>query len=145
MPDGALHDATEPMRNHGSAFPVTISGSTGSTVTASRTSCQVASPIRISPSGAACSNRAATFIASPGATVRPNGYRRPPPRQYSRQSVLHSHPPTAHPVSGDEVECGSEFAGGTDGAKCVILVGHGHAKDRDNGIADELLNRPTVS
>ena len=59
--------STETSRNAGtgSDFPFNVSGSTGSATTASWTSACVASPINTSPGAAACSNRAATFTASP--------------------------------------------------------------------------------
>ena len=64
------HRSTETSRyaGTGSAFPFSVSGSTGSATTASRTSASVASPISTSPGAAACSNRAATFTASPVAS-----------------------------------------------------------------------------
>src|SRR3954469_23700471 len=53
----------------GSVFPFTATGSSWSATTASRTSWYVSAPIRISPTPAACSRRAATFTASPAASV----------------------------------------------------------------------------
>ncbi len=52
-------------------FPLS-SSSSGSTRTASRTSCSVSSPSRISPGPAACSSRAATLTASPVTSVSPS-------------------------------------------------------------------------
>ena len=73
-------DRDEPVgRRPARALPFSSSGSTASTVTASRTSAEVSAPIRISPGAAACSSRAAMFTASPvTSVVRP---RRPRPRR----------------------------------------------------------------
>jgi hypothetical protein len=55
----------------GSPLPFRANGATGSTVTASRTSCQVRSPMRTSPGAGARSRRAAPFTASPTTTSWP--------------------------------------------------------------------------
>ncbi len=62
---GASSTETSRYAGTGSDFPFNVSGSTGSATTASRTSACVVSPISTSPGAAACSNRAATFTASP--------------------------------------------------------------------------------
>jgi len=56
-------------RRTGSAFPFNSNGSTSSASTAADTSAYVAVPISTSPGSAACSSRAATFIASPVASI----------------------------------------------------------------------------
>jgi hypothetical protein len=71
MPGRVGPDAEEPEAATGSPLPFRANGATGSTVTASRTSCQVRSPMRTSPGAAACSSRAATFTASPTTTSWP--------------------------------------------------------------------------
>ena len=62
---GARLDRQQAVGRDSSALPLSSSGSTAVTCTASRTRRSVSSPIRISSSVAACSSRAATLTASP--------------------------------------------------------------------------------
>ncbi len=65
---GAPRTVSSRKAGTGSDFPFNVSGSTGSTATASRTSASVGSPTSTSPGSAACSSRAATLTASPVAS-----------------------------------------------------------------------------
>ena len=116
----------------GSDFPFNVSGSTGSATTASCTSACVASPISTSPGAAACSNRAATFTASPVASrsARPGHHLArvhadPAADPQLRQRIPHLHRRPAGPQR-------------------IVLVRRGDAEHRHHRVADELLHRPAV-
>ena len=114
--------------------------------TASRTSRQVESPIRVSPGSAACCSRAATLTASPVARL--------PPARASPTTTAPVLTPTRIAISRPRSRAEGRvqgrqrdlhLGGGADGPERVVLVDDRDAEDRHDRVADELLDRPTVA
>ena len=130
--------ATRRNAGTGSRFPFNSSGSTASTITASRTSDSVAAPIRISPGGAACSSRAATLTASPVTSVSPSPATTSP--------VL---TPVRNESATDELLAErrqplADLRHGPYRPQRVVLVRDGDAEHSHRRVADELLHRAAV-
>ena len=97
--------------------------------------------MRISPSPAACSNRAAVLTASPVTSVSPV------PAPVTTSPVLmpmridNRAGAQAGVRSLDRVE---ELRGRADGPQRIVLVGGRHAEDGHHRVPDELLNSSAV-
>ena len=118
----------------GSDFPLSASGSTASTRTASRTSERVPAPIRISPGGAACSSRAATLTASPVTSVSPS-----PPTTTSPVLM-----PSRASSPCSAIAC-AHLRRRSDGAERVVLVRDRNPEHRHDRVACELLDAAAVA
>ena len=130
--------ATSRNAGTGSRFPFSSSGSTGSTVTASRTSDSVSAPIRISPGGAACSSRAATLTASPVTSVSPSPATTSPVftpvrKKCDRELLAERRQPLA------------DLGHRAHRPQRIVLVRDRDAEHRHRRVSDELLHRAAMA
>src|SRR5262245_24031041 len=100
----------------------------------------VVSPTSTPPGGAAACSRAPMFITSPAAMPSP---------ERASASRATSASPVAMPTrtwssSPGRSSFSSAIASCADGALGVVLVHHGGAEERYDGVADELLHRAAV-
>ena len=132
--DTSSHAARAPERREPArSCPSASSGSTASARTRSRTRRSVAAPIRTSPAPAACSSRAATFTASPVASVSPVPATTSPVLTPMR---------TSRPRVDDGIP---HLDRRTHRPQRVVLVHLRQTEDGHRRVADELLDRAAVT
>ena len=119
----------------GWAAASTVDGSPNSK--ASPTSVAVRSPTSTWPGAAACSSLAATFTASPVANELPSRGR-PTTTSPEFTPIRNARRSPRLPQALEHPERGLQCTLG------VVLLGGRRAEDRDDGVADELLDRPAA-